>query len=491
MAKFTVCPNEITSTIFSHTPSEGLLAFSYTCRSLRRLAQPVLYREIRWTWDRVSEHNPRIHLLLRSLLENPELASYIEHIDFQGSKPRSIWLQHNHPDLPDTDMRLLESLVDIAQFPSALEWRHMLEYGQLDAFLALLLSQTFNLKSLELGFEFQYESKYIGIMLKHALFPSGATFNISNFKRLKRVAFCTKEIVGGRHNLSAPEYPYPLPRCPPDFDQITPFFYLPSIRSITLWIQNPSRLTWPSERPWAMALTTLIVHHSEAYVETLEQLLSGTPNLKVLEYRYHGCTQGYFHNEIPTFLECEKLSQALDHVKGTIQRIIISIDFYATVGDELEWGGRHWGIKGTLNSMMQFEKLESLTVPMVMLLGWSPSSMVKLADCLPQSMRELYITDDLVFFDRWQWTEQDYLDRFHEYLYDWKSSTSSLSYIGLQLSSSCWKRHSLLRLENLDQGESFVDRNRRAKQMVEQTHQALEAMCGNAGVECNVIDVGT
>ena len=479
MVKLAACPDELILAVLSHSDQKDLLALSSTCKWTRSLAQPSLYRDIRWTWDKETKHNPPIHLLLRSLLENPNLSSLVELINFQGYKPRTIWTREGHPDLTPTEMTFVQRLVNRMKLPLASDWQQKLEEGNLDAFLALLLSKLANLISFEMGFGLQIHSRFIGLMLKHML-VSRVTH--SCFKRLQRVAFCTEKIALRRQRLSIPN-DAALQLCPADFDQITPFLYLPCITFMTMWIQNPARLEWPGQTPQSLTLKKLTLHHSEVNEDTLERLLLTMPALEELDYSYHGCSEPRLDEGISTYLDCGKLSRALDCVKSTIRYIQVSVDFY---GADVEMG-YSWGTLGELGSMRGYQMLERLTVPMVVLLSWWSSSAVELAEVLPPSMRELCLTDDLIFFEEWDWIQQDYLDRFYDYLHDWRRHSPNLERILLRLSS----QNSYRWAPNLDRAivklaippESIFDN------LVEH-QQELKAMCDTAGVGFKVIRFG-
>ena len=56
----------------------SLSALSCVSKALRRLTEPILYQRIYFTWDEVSD--PPLHLLLRTILNRPELAYHIHHV---------------------------------------------------------------------------------------------------------------------------------------------------------------------------------------------------------------------------------------------------------------------------------------------------------------------------------------------------------------------------------------------------------------------------
>ncbi|KAI9879070.1 MAG: hypothetical protein M1830_009711, partial [Pleopsidium flavum] len=454
MATIANLPLELVQLILSYTQRKDLVILSCVCKSLQRLMVPLLYQEVRWTWDTAAGRNPPIHLLLRSILERPTLASYIEHIEFRGSQPPSVWTREDHMELKADEWKLVTDVICAAQLPSEELWIRELKKGNADAFVALLISQLANLQSLELGFEFQKDSRFVGIMLKQMLFSSSPTAMLSSFSRLQRVACCT-DFATGEHACTDCEYNGRFWPIPIDFDQILALFYLPSIQSITVFMPDPDDFAWPSERPYTSTLTSLVLHHSEAKEETLEQLLSVTPHLKTLEYNFWCEVEPAIHKS--QYLTCDKLSRALEHIRATIEHLVISVCFFSGVIWEVV---PPCGIKGDIGSLRRFEALHSLEVPLVVLLGWSSSSTIRLADILPKNMRQLCIRDDLTYFWNWEWTERACLDRMLAYLVDWRTHAPNLDRIALRLESD--------------------------EELPEEPRRELGAMCERAGVVCDI-----
>ena len=487
MAALMSCSNELLVMIFSAICKKDLLALSLTCKSLRPLAQSWLYCKIQWTWNGIPENNLRIFFLLRSLVENPELVQFIEHFSLLSDSknmPRTIWSQHDHASLPIADLALLQGLVDTLRLPSAHEWKRMIEHGRIDVFVALLLSRVSYSRTLEIGFGIVMNFKFAGMMLRHLSSSSAAAPVSPMFTQLQRVDFCTDRPRGNDNYLSMPCPQWDLQDSPRNFHDIRPLFFLPSMRYLRLWIQNPSDLFWRREVFGLSNLTTLVIHHSEARQDTISQLLSFTPCLERFEYHYHGCTDSRFHDKPSSYLDCAKLSEALSRVKSTIRFIVIFADWYSTSSAEPETC-HAWGVKRNLESMRDFARLESLIVPLVVLLGKSPlSSAIKLADHLPPSLCELCLTDDLNFMGLMEWRQQDYLERFQVYLHRWQEHSPNLTTISLKIdcpsSSHRWADGAA---RNHEDDYSVLD------SLVENQH-ALAKLCEEAGIEFKVVRSG-
>ena len=487
MTAFMSCPNELLVVIFSAICKKDLLALSLTCKSLRPLAQSWLYRKIQWTWNGIPENNLKIFLLLRSLVESPELIQFIEHfyaLADSENMPRFIWSQHDHASFPIADLALLQGLVDTLQLPAANKWKQMIEYGQIDVFVALLLSRVSYLRTLEIGFGLLMNFKFAGIMLRHLSSSSVPAPVSPMFIQLRRVDISMDRMGGNHKCLSMPCPRTDLQLSPRKFDDIRPLFFLPSMRYLRLWIQNPSDLLWQREVFGLSNLTSLVIHHSEAWQDTISQLLSFTPYLERFEYYYNGCTDSRYHDRPSSYLDCAKLSEALSHVKSTIRFIVIFADWYSTSGADLETC-HGWGIKRNLESMRDFARLESLIVPLVVLLGKSPlSSAIKLADHLPPSLCELCLTDELNYMGLMEWRQQDYLERFQAYLHRWQEHSPNLSTISLKIDCpSSSHRWAYGAARNHEDDYSVLDL------LVENQH-ALAELCEEAGIEFKVVRSG-
>lgn len=111
---------------------------------------------ISWTWN-TSTHeptssNPSIHLLLRKLLNSPHLCASIEHLTFSGD-PGTI------EGIDEGDIKEVENLLHQAQFPLAP--LNALNLGNINVFVALILSQLSNLQTLHLDEDFFANSQFL------------------------------------------------------------------------------------------------------------------------------------------------------------------------------------------------------------------------------------------------------------------------------------------------------------------------------------------
>ena len=126
-------PVEILQNVLSLISLFDRYALQNTSKHLQWVTQPTLYRHLRWKfnnwelpsitilyserllWQRIQKpydpsRRPGLHLLLRRLLQQPEIGCMIETIDFKQVKtPHTIWSARSagKPELTDDDLKLL------------------------------------------------------------------------------------------------------------------------------------------------------------------------------------------------------------------------------------------------------------------------------------------------------------------------------------------------------------------------------------------------
>lgn len=150
--------------VLNFLPRKDLSAFSCASKHHRALVEPSLYREIRWGLDEAGpeERSPPVHLLLRTILDRPELASYINCLAFCLRQPRyqtsrsSILCMHwKEPDPTSTEMMRVRTLIRSFQFAAEDVWISQFEKGGVDLFIALVILQSINLRHLILDDDYK------------------------------------------------------------------------------------------------------------------------------------------------------------------------------------------------------------------------------------------------------------------------------------------------------------------------------------------------
>ncbi|KAI9885078.1 MAG: hypothetical protein M1823_003133 [Watsoniomyces obsoletus] len=411
MALLTHLPDDLLWMIVDLFEETGDVSnLSYVCKTLRRVAERSLYRKMIWMdlfigGARMNPGGkPRLHLLLRSMLARKELAHYVKELGLVGDMPKSVKTTPNTPLTADVIDPAIE-LVRTAALPYEERWIEGLRQGNLLVYLALLLSQLSSLQTLTLDATFQYDSRFIGMIFQRMLVSSdsSAAAPMSKGDQLRQVWFL---------NAFRPFNALALRRTI-NLHQNLALLYLPSIETIKVRMSEPEKFTWPGgrARPSASTLTDLCVDASQLPPADLGEILQATPNLKKLTYEVYA----YPDPDRPfNYFDCEELGRALESVRLTLEDLNVSIDFDVSSAMEVDEAGGSWerggtwGIKGSLgNTLRSFTKLQTLSIPLVVLLGWvaASSKTTSLADVLPrQPLRRLALTADLRGWRRYEWT---------------------------------------------------------------------------------------
>ncbi len=169
-------------------------------------------------------------------------------------------------------------------------------------------------------------------------------------------------------------------------------------------------------------LTRLDLSCVGANEDFLINILSATSNVNYLGYHR------FFNLDLPEgepLLGLAKLGQSLEQVRTKLTTLILSIAFYAQnwflqSRDEklkplnprstwtntpvgLAYGAPPQWLRNSFFPLHRFEKLKSLTIPFVMLFGYSPkSNSVQILDSLPPLLGRLVLTDGMGRFPNYE-----------------------------------------------------------------------------------------
>lgn len=175
------------------------------------------------------------------------MASKIKRVDLRSSEKNSWWTEDENLGAYNTDRQIVsrdefkdiltraQAIIDEARFPNAAMWKKALHNGNAYAFVAILLSQLHNLCALRLDFTFVWKSGFPGLMLKHALFtaPKG---RLSTFECLAFVDYGSNVPISPDSEYVDGGYVDGHPSCEPG--QFMAWFYLPSLRTLWIWLQD-------------------------------------------------------------------------------------------------------------------------------------------------------------------------------------------------------------------------------------------------------------
>lgn len=376
------------------------------------LALPFLYRNISFNWDPVPIR--RILLLLRAVLQQPERISHIQHVSFMSHtqvdaldpwEPPSFQTDPNEElDQFQDVLRQAQAIVEDNDFPDPNIWLQALQNGDPYALVSIFLSQLHNLRSLKLDYTFIWQGGLPGVMLRHALFPPTQN-NLSKFKNLTEVDY------GGnvRRATIFDDYPeileeegYPL--C--NTDQFPPWFYLPSLRSLTIWLRTKQSLGMPDGRPDLTRLERLIVPRATINEDQVPTLLSLTPNLKILllGLAYHYGHELSFQNGAAIVQGLESLRKTLTNLSLRVEYYPPSVNIFDLYRGERDLTAPFYGL------FKEFTTLRSIEVPLQLLVGWDTKPWADLASPLPESVEKLSLRNDYEPYDENGWHEGEVLD---------------------------------------------------------------------------------
>ncbi|PYI01921.1 hypothetical protein BO78DRAFT_378087 [Aspergillus sclerotiicarbonarius CBS 121057] len=451
------CPAEILDLVFQLLSPADLRVFGRVNKAFRNYVEPLLYSKIQWTWLK-AESPPPITLLVRKILCRPQLATYITNIHFE-SDTFCRWSFKVVPKIPFTS-ELNEPIAFIRKTGVSYTdlWIQELCQGITDAWLALLLAQLPRLKCLYLSPNFTQQSKLIGMVLRSAIEP--AYYGLPDFRHLRDVSFHLR--VGDRSRKK---------RNDKNTTDVLPFFYLPSIQHLSASIENPVIFTWPAAHLPVPNLTSLDLNFvREAH---LGQLLSVTQNLKTLRWAWYFdiSVEDQFTTPI---VDLDQIDTALSHVRDTLTDLTI----LAECGTGLDPFLPSIKTEGSLKSLVNFNKLKRLQIPLPFLVGFAQDTTKRLQDVIPRNIEFLVITDNLKqqnqdVADRtgwplWEWEDHVIIDLIRLWLEDWRACTPHLRGITLRLEWTDWE---------LDEW------------LPETTVQQLRDLGAQAGVEIEIIDL--
>lgn len=341
----------------------------------------------------------RIYNVFRKILGSPHVASLVRTVRFGYDIPSKYWTV---PQLTAPEVKLAQRVIYDLHIPSADLWIHRLESGDnfsLDAALACVFYSLPCLEALELNTPF-HDRTTIPIDMFQCILRANLTSSLpSAFRTLRRISYFTD--FQPSHNGLRPCFSYFLN-----------LLYLPVIETVkAVVLETPANLEWPAGLPCASTLTALHLCRSQVTEETLSQLLSATPNLKIFEYDFL-CDMDYT-TPCRDYLDCTALRRSLQLIKTSLETLIISVEFLPGINAPDESPARVQGNLGCLNNL---SKLRSLTVPMVVLLGWDPDTEMRLASNLPSELRYFCCGGNFRRWDTWAWPDDAIIGQFQEYI---------------------------------------------------------------------------
>ncbi|KAF2257806.1 hypothetical protein CC78DRAFT_178516 [Lojkania enalia] len=400
MAHFSDLPLDLLPYILDYLSKSEYDALVRVCQSLHKEVLPYLYRDISFTATKSRGCARKLAFLLRTLLEQPSLASHV--LKFRLYGPHAYWNRYNPwSDNEDTwTMNLwgLEGCTTLSkaqiilvsnqfyQFVDEEVHRSLAQFRgrSKDALAILILTRLTELNTLELGDGFLRYSLFLPQIIKRA---------IRFFPKLTRV------ILGDRRRDTNNAVAYM------DLDLIRPIFYLPTVETFEWTMSEPWDFWWNGPRPpRCESLTKLHLFRSNISRKILSFFLAATPNLKVLHYRQEIVFSRTMVGDTNRFTDLSELNFALRNVTKTLEDIKLSLQLgpgSLCYNQIFERGLQFPAVQGTLYILREMEQLRKIEIPILFLLGWAPDFAARLHEVLPSGITELTLRDDFVDLCPW------------------------------------------------------------------------------------------
>ncbi|KAL5404807.1 hypothetical protein PMIN03_008869 [Paraphaeosphaeria minitans] len=404
MTNLSELPAGILSIILEHLARHDYNDVLRVSRTLYKETLPFLYRDVKFEATKSRSCARKLAFLLRTLLEQPQLASYVKVFKLRGPLP--FWTKYNPwpedaqagpasfnlwglkgcPTLSKSQKIFASNEIYSFADESMHKEQEQFKNRSKDALATLVMTRFTELKTMDLGDGFLMHSLFLPQVLKRAprLFP-----------KLEHVVLGDKRF--------DPENSVSYM----DLDLIRPIFYSNTVRTFEYLMTQPWRLAW--NRPAAPrneTLTMLRLFRTNITRGTLDQLLHATPHLTRFHYDQEILYSAHTPSAPPLspYLNLDGLNIALSALKNTLQDVKLSVALApgSLSPAELKLQGLPFPpLQGTLAALKDMQHLVRVQVPMVMFLGWAPDFAAALEEVLPWGVRTLVLRDDLVLHCPW------------------------------------------------------------------------------------------
>ncbi|ENH67880.1 hypothetical protein FOC1_g10005306 [Fusarium oxysporum f. sp. cubense race 1] len=387
------CPKEVQLSIAELLLQADVANLSLSCRGLHSLTEPLVYSTIQIIWTRqYYPPIPKALLLLRTLLERPDLRNHVRSIEFGGNG----FIDYDDPPWPGEtpeppgvpNLPLDELNAAIRRTGVYLHFGEELQLGIIqktqsatsDAAAAVIVSLLKKLERLTVSENWYNEARLLGLMFQlalcrtnqHSTQSSQPTFSFLNYVSLDPML----------HEDTNTE--------PDKVDQDLCLFYLPCIQHLSTSIQNPTPFSWPcASAPNPVSLTSLDIFRLR---ETrLAPVLSATKNLRKLKYNWF--YRPDLDEEVNTStLMLDELAMALLEVKNSLEDLEITAETCPayTMGG---YDPPDFTFHESLAEMKSMRRLKTLNVPWSFLTGMTDFSATgRLGNALPQNLEYLILS---------------------------------------------------------------------------------------------------
>ncbi|PYI14914.1 hypothetical protein BO99DRAFT_343837 [Aspergillus violaceofuscus CBS 115571] len=428
---FLRCPAEILDLVFDLLSTAELRALGLVNKDLCALVEPYVYSKIDWTW-RENHAPPPITPLLRTIISKPQLAARITSFRFQ-SNPACCWEWNKFAaqkiSIPVAELHEFIAFVQRTGVPYRDLWTEQLSNGDSDALLALFLAHLSNLRYLSLDYIFCRQSRIIQMLLQSAICNPGM-YKLPDFQHLRAVSFHPYDDSGAPYTALRSRGQSPLSQ-----SLVLPLFYLPKIQRISAAVENTDTFAWPTDcLPDPSKLTSIYL--ADIREANLGSLLSVTRNLRSLRWTWY-YDAGVHDAIVVPIVNLDGIAAALSHVRDTLTDLTIFAEAPLGGGDQFYPAVK---MEGSLRTMVEFDKLKRLQIPLAFLVGFAQDTTKRLHDVLPRNIEYLSLTDELGlqnndgFFETWpmyEWQDFALLILLRTWLKDWRTYTPHLRSVSL------------------------------------------------------------
>lgn len=401
--------------VLEHLSPEDYWPLLFVSKSSASFMEPFLLRKIAWSWRPIPFR--RILLLFRAVQQKPERASHIRHLSllsYEDLDSTDDW----EPPSCETDCKQeltgfkdvlhhAQSIVKTTKFPDADSWILALEDGNPYAFVSTFISQLHNLQFLHLDYSFVWQSGFPGLMLRHSL--SSSNPSLSRFHSLTDVDYGAN-VRRATRSMGAPEIFDEVeepgyPECNPE--QFPAWFYLPSIRSLKIWLRTKNGIQLPDRNlPDLSGLERLILSRTTIQEAQVSDILPLAPRLKTLHLG-----MAYRYSKETALKDGQSIMKGLKSVKGSLTNLSFGVEYYPpTICDVYLQDGEEELSDPFYGLLEQFPNIRSVEFPVNLLTGWSTEPSTDLTSGLPEQIEQLCLRADYQTVDENGWHEGEILD---------------------------------------------------------------------------------
>lgn len=401
-------PYELQLHISQYLEPSDWAALSLTSRQLQELSEPFLYTSIRVKWS--AESHPPIALLLRSLLERPELCWRVRYLDLQGRLTfdgmylDAMYIDAGYVEDAPPCVRVEGGILSLEKLTSAVcslgmppdvarAWIDEYRKGTADAAAALAVSILPNLTRFSMASNWSKETRFLGAVIRKSTQaesmsqqwhkptcqqpqPLPATTQLKMFENLTDVSL-------------APIVHEPDKFSTKDKRDSLALFYLPSVQHLRISIDNPVQFSWPLDfPPGPSSLTSLELFRIR---ETrLKPILSVLKNLETLRYKidYQPDVDKGVSNDV---VRLDVMAAAIALCSNSLRELEIDAENSIARGDQDTFP---MALQGSVSEISRLYRLRKLKIPWIFPMGLvviPPSG--RISSMLPPSLEHLIFTD--------------------------------------------------------------------------------------------------